>query len=769
MSTWQPLFVIIGLLACCCGEQQHARQRSFQSTLGHLIPQSRPEVQAKAAGGVAERLLGADRARLFLLNVDPSIGPVGKDTFTIEKNSAGKIEVTGTSGVAAAWGLHYYLKHYCNAHVSWEGAQLELPATLPDVRVNVTSNDRFRYYQNVCTFGYSSVWWHWDQWERNIDWMALNGINLALAFNGQEAIWKRVYLKLNLSLTEINEHFTGPAFLPWSRMGNIRGFGGGLTVNWHENSIRLQHRILDRMRDLGIIPVLPAFAGHVPRAFKRLFPEANMTKSGVWNRFADGYCCPYLLAPTDPLFQTVGAMFLRVYIEEFGTNHVYNCDTFNENEPETGELAYLRNMGRSVFDAMVRVDPEAIWLMQGWLFYHDQIFWTAPRVEAFVTSVPIGRMIVLDLQSEQFPQYNKFDSYYGQPFIWCMLHNFGGTLGMFGSAGIINRRVFQAREMPNSTMIGTGLTPEGINQNYVIYDLMNEMAYRRTRVDLDKWFEDYAARRYGGTDENVSDSWKLLGRTVYSFTGNRRVRGRYVITSRPSLKLEPWTWYNPDMFVKAWLNFMTAAREMGNNTLYKHDVVDVTRQALQLRADAIYLDLVRSFNGANIVAFRASAKSLLEVFDHLEDVLASSEDFLLGTWLRDAKSHADDGLEEMLYEYDARNQITLWGPRGEIRDYANKQWAGVVADYFKPRWAIFLESLDDVLAKGERLNITKINERIFREVEKPFTFSRKIYPTVPRGDAVETATRISSRWTRTSYGTEGRNLDGRRSYINQDV
>jgi hypothetical protein len=48
-------------------------------------------------------------------------------------------------------------------------------------------------------------------------------------------------------------------------------------------------------------------------------------------------------------------------------------------------------------------------------------------------------MIVLDLQSEQFPQYEKFQSYFGQPFIWCMLHNFGGTLGMFGSSGIINK------------------------------------------------------------------------------------------------------------------------------------------------------------------------------------------------------------------------------------------------------------------------------------------------------------------------------------------
>ena len=52
-------------------------------------------------------------------------------------------------------------------------------------------------------------------------------------------------------------------------MGNMRGFGGPLPDSWHTHSLSLQHRILQHMRNLGIVPVLPAFAGHVPRAFKR--------------------------------------------------------------------------------------------------------------------------------------------------------------------------------------------------------------------------------------------------------------------------------------------------------------------------------------------------------------------------------------------------------------------------------------------------------------------------------------------------------------------
>lgn len=37
------------------------------------------------------------------------------------------------------------------------------------------------------------AWWDWERWEKEIDWMALQGINMPLAFTGQEAIWQKVF------------------------------------------------------------------------------------------------------------------------------------------------------------------------------------------------------------------------------------------------------------------------------------------------------------------------------------------------------------------------------------------------------------------------------------------------------------------------------------------------------------------------------------------------------------------------------------------------
>lgn len=73
---------------------------------------------------------------------------------------------------------------------------------------------------------------------------------------------------------------------------------------------------------------------------------------------------------------------------------------------------------------------------------------------------------------------------------------------------------------------------------------------------------------------------------------------------------------------------------------------------------------------------RSYSKTFLEIFTDLESILASNQDFLLGPWLESAKAAASDDEEKKQFEYNARNQITLWGPQGQIMDYANKQWSG---------------------------------------------------------------------------------------------
>ncbi|XP_042869307.1 alpha-N-acetylglucosaminidase-like isoform X3 [Penaeus japonicus] len=908
MSIQVTLF--LGVLVSVGAATEHPVEdaRPWEMHLKQLSPSASNAVQADAVMGLLKRLI-PDRAKDFMVTIDPSIGPQYKDTFMVTSPGTNvSVDVVGTTGVAAAWGLLHYLKYSCNTHVSWEADQLDLPDALPAAQIKVTSVDRFRYYQNVCTVSYSMAWWGWDRWEREIDWMALNGINLPLAFTGQEAIWHRVYTTMGLTQEELDEHFSGPAFFAWARMGNIRGWGGPLSMAWHNQTLALQHKILDRMRQFGILPVLPAFAGHVPAGLTRLYPEANITRMSRWVNFPDQYSRTYLLDPNDPLFLKIGSAFIQEIISEFGTDHIYNCDTFNEMKPASNDPAYLKGVGAAIYGGMAQADPGAIWVMQGWIFYNAQQFWHTEQAKALLTSVPIGRLLVLDLASERAPQYNRLESYFGQPFIFNMLHNYGGVDGLFGNVGTLLQNLKEARAYPNVTMVGTGLTPEGINQNYVMYDFMNEMGWRQEAPNVTQWAGNYSGRRYGSNDPRLVTAWQYLMRSVYDCQIFLRFHGRHIILARrPSLHPNYLMWYNMTDVVAAWDLLVEVARgdaddasrahedlegvgmdpaipagqgaikqgdarrggseQEGNppprrgfsareedadqqgfiatvggdapmprhslernrepqqqrlrrsvqprpvpparpsyageasgpqqqdmskedyheeggdrrwdareggeggeggegregerearrprerrakvtdQDTFRHDLVDVTRQILQVTGGQMVMKMIDHYRNKVLLAVQESHLLLIDLLKDMEELLASSPDFLLGRWLRDAASWATTQEERDLYLYNALNQISLWGPQGQITDYAVKQWAGVVSDYLMPRWDKFGRALVECLAEGKPFDQLAFGEDLFKTVEEPFTKNvNRTFNSEPIGDSVEIALRLHAKY-----------------------
>ncbi|CAG4990497.1 unnamed protein product [Colias eurytheme] len=693
------------------------------------------EVQKQAAQEIINK---------YLNNVDVYISPVlfvnHKDVFVL-RTVNGQLHIRASTGVAAVWGFNYYLKKYCKSQIAWQVQHVNIPDPLPEVDETVIANDRFRYYQNVCTASYSFLWWQGPDWTSHVEWMALNGINLALAPIAQEAAWASIYKQLGMTDDEISEHFTGPAFLSWLRMGNVHGWGGPLFQSWHNGQMEIQSNVVDQMFHLGMVPIFPAFNGHVPKAFERIFPASTFYSVSTWNKFNTDYCCNLFLSPLDPLFNRVGKMFLKKVTEGVGTSGIYTADPFNEIKIEPWSTLLVQKTASAIFTTLTEHDENAVWVLQNWMFVHNPLLWPLDRVQSFLTSVPLGRMLILDLQSEQWPQYNLYRMYYGQPFIWCMLHNFGGTLGMFGSINTINNDVYETRKRINSTMIGIGLTPEGINQNYVVYDLMLESAWRASPVqDLNKWVADYAERRYGCN--TTASAWRYLFKSVYDFNGLNKIRGKYVVTRRPSFKIRPWAWYKSDDLFNALRNFVFSATSDCRDG-FEHDLVDVTRQALQYRADQLYLQVLND-RFTNTWTFNASINRFLDVMVDMENILASNADFTITKWLSGATKWAANVSESYVYELNARNQITLWGPNGEITDYACKQWAEVIRYYYRPRWTTFLEIAMDAKLRNETFDERSAQRAVRSSVEE--AFQRVDINSIPSQNARDTALYIYEKW-----------------------
>ncbi|KGN63620.2 hypothetical protein Csa_013990 [Cucumis sativus] len=742
-------------------------------------------VQVAAARGVLRRLLPSHLPSFdFQIVSKDKCG--GESCFVIRNHRAFRksgdpeILIAGVTGVEILAGLHWYLKHWCGAHISWDktgGSQLfSVPKAglLPRIQTNEVVVQRpipLNYYQNAVTSSYSFAWWDWKRWEKEIDWMALQGINMPLAFTGQEAIWRKVFRKFNISNSDLDDFFGGPAFLAWSRMGNLHKWGGPLPQSWFDQQLILQKKVIGRMFELGMTPVLPAFSGNIPAAFKQIYPAAKITRLGNWFTVHSDprWCCTYLLDAMDPLFVEIGKAFIEQQQKEYGrTSHVYNCDTFDENTPPVDDVEYISSLGSAIFGGMQAGDSNAVWLMQGWMFSYDP-FWRPQQMkgchcallsllveigeifQALLHSVPLGRLVVLDL---------------------CMLHNFAGNVEMYGILDSIASGPIEARSSPYSTMVGVGMSMEGIEQNPVVYDLMSEMAFQHNKVDVKKWLPQYSVRRYGHLVPSIQDAWDVLYHTVYNCTDGANDKNRDVIVAFPDVdpsailvlpegsnrhgnldssvdRLQdatfdrPHLWYPTSEVISALKLFIAGGDQLSSSNTYRYDLVDLTRQALAKYSNELFFRIVKAYQLHDVQTMASLSQEFLELVNDIDTLLACHEGFLLGPWLQSAKQLARSEEEEKQYEWNARTQITMWFDNTEeeaslLRDYGNKYWSGLLGDYYCPRAAIYLKFLKESSENGYRFPLSNWR-REWIKLTNDWQSSRKIYPVESNGDALDTS------------------------------
>ncbi|WP_081810469.1 alpha-N-acetylglucosaminidase [Flavobacterium daejeonense] len=691
---------------------------------------TKPETEiVNASGQLIARIL-PNHVSQFSIEIDSS---AKEDWFEIV-SKGDKIVLRGNNGVSVASALYYYLNNVTHCQITWNGTNLNLPKKLPVVPnlIHKKTPYEYRYYLNYCTFNYSMSWWDWKRWEKEIDWMALHGINMPLAITGEEYIWDEVYKSYGFTDEDLSTFFSGPAYFSWFWMGNLDGWGGPLSKNWKDTHRDLQLKILKRERELGMKTVLPAFTGHVPASFKKFFPNAKLKQTNWGNDFED----TYILDSNDPLFAEIGKKFLEMQSKIYGTDHLYSADTFNENTPPSNDPAYLFDLSKKIFEGMKSADEKAVWVMQGWLFYSHREFWEAPQIKGLLDAVPDDRMIILDLAAEIEPIWKRTEAFYGKQWIWNMLHNFGGNISMFGRIEAVANEPAKALKDPNSGKLkGIGLTMEAIEQNPVLYELMTDNTWRDTPIDLNFWLQKYTLNRYGKSNADISKAWDILVKTVYN---GQVIRdgAESIIVSRPTFEgFRRWARtkqnYASKDLLPAWDLFIKAIPACEKSDGFQYDLVDVTRQVLANYALPLQQQIARDYQANNKAAFDKNSKEFLELIDDMDSLLATRYDFLLGPWIADARRWGIDEKEKALYEQNARDLITLWGgASNRLHEYSNRQWSGLFTDFYKPRWQQFFA---EVKANWGHFNQEGFDKKI-KEWEWKWVTARKDFPVKAKGN-----------------------------------
>ena len=691
---------------------------------------------------LAERIGGPGTAEKFVFDLEPVRG-VSEETFSIGKEG-GKIVIKGNSLSALTTGLGWFLNHYLNVNISWnslnEGKPGQPYADLPAIdRIKVDGESRscdakYRYYLNYCTFGYSMTSWTWDRWQREIDWMALHGINMPLQIVGLEEVW-RMFLtleengkrKYNYTDEEAKAFVPGPAFTAWWGMNNLEGWGGtapgalnggtwegagGVQDDaWYVRQQKLAKSILDRQRELGIHPVLPGFSGMVPVNFTQKTGVPTDANGGRW---AGGFQRPRIIDPTYEGFAEIAADYYACLKEVMGESQYYSMDPFHEGGAiSSGKYTEAY---RAIYDAMEATKPGSQWVIQQWQWDGNQ--------RKSISAVPAGRLIVLDLFSDGRPAFDHYKGYAPQDAVFCAIPNFGGRSGLMGRLNNLADNYFSYKAKYGSIK-GIGAAPEAIEQTPVTYDLLFQLPWMGTKPDVRQWVRDYAMARYGTQNDEVEEAWELLRMGVLNY-GADAIQGPVedVWGARPNLDARPasawgktlnhaggtYTKARRQMLIDAVYKLLAQSKALklkkGSvcESNYRYDLVEFGSAVM---ADYAY-DLLLGIRAAKDAAgedfatdaaYMARRNAFLALIADVDAFKGTNLNFRLGKWTQEARDAAAEveGATTATadwYEFNnARTLITTWSsPNTNLNDYSYRSWQGLLKDFYLPRWQHFFDN-----------------------------------------------------------------------------
>ena len=396
---------------------------------------------------------------------------------------------------------------------------------------------------------------------------------------------------------------------------------------------------------------------------------------------------------------------------------------------------------------------------QGWAIIDWNTAWQASQFQGFVDSTPQGKFVVIDMSVDGSGEWRKWDnsSFFGAPFIWTTLHDFGGTDGMKGDLARINAVPFAGQP---TTAIGTGYTPEGIDQNPVYYELMAEVNFHSSPLSN---VVDHtvlrAHRRYGlsAPGDHVSRAWVLLASSAY--TQDLDVQDG---TGVPHLPGYDTAHFLPDrhtpmpklcLTFQAWGALLAAAESEVDPTQepFRYDLVNLGREILAQLSTPMSNNFSDAFNAHTLdpIRLQQTGQAYIDLLGDIDALVGTDSAFLLGPWISAARKWGEGASDcaDMpctdFYEWNARSQLTTWNPTpygasvipdGPI-DYASKHWAGLISDYYQERAKRVLAQAMYDAAASRPLNLTAV-EQLKATLAYTWTTATNAYPSEPVGDTV---------------------------------
>ena len=673
---------------------------------------------------VLERLLPAHAEQIELLAV-PAADDVDRYRVSApaRPSPVHAVTVEGTSTSALLTGVGWYLKYVAGVTVSLPGdstALLSERLPSPSTAFAGAAVVRHRFALNDTENGYAGAYRNWADWERTLDVLALHGCNQVLVPAGHDEVYRRVFTEFGYRPEEVDAWIPAPAYQPWWLLGNVQAIGGPTGAEARLAGVDVVRRIAARLRELGLTPVLPGYAGLVPGGFDRCNPGAAVIPQGDWG----GYQRPDWLDTRDPLYARLAESFYRHQDELYGRGTAYKMDLLHEGGRAGG--VPLGPAAVAVMTALQTARPGATWVMLGWQGNPRREVLDALRGCASAVCAR-QQVLVVDGCSDKFDAFDREDDWGGTAYAFGAITNFGGRSLLGANGATWTDRFPKALARSGSALSGTAWLPEASGHDPAAFELFTELAWGADPVELADWFERYAARRYGRPDRAAAQAWRAFSQTAYSLRpGTYSHAQDSLFSAWPDLSATTAARGGPDMrydgaaFQTGVLLLLQADTALRQADAYRYDVVDFTRQALANHARVLLPRIKAAYVARDIEGYRRLTGRWLDAMRLLDRLLATDERFLLGTYLRSGG-------------YDARSLITTWGdrePSKALHDYGGRELAGLVADVYLPRWRKHFAAYETVVTGA----VTDLAPADWYAADDAWARAGGGYPTAPSGD-----------------------------------
>ncbi|MBK7428700.1 MAG: alpha-N-acetylglucosaminidase C-terminal domain-containing protein [Saprospiraceae bacterium] len=536
--------------------------------------------------GASYRLLHrwiGDRALDFELVLEP--GEEGQEYAILETRDSTPV-VRGNSVSAVNKGIARMLQKLQSTNFSWEGSRISLPVVWPQSGADTVKCDiPWRWYGSVWQSTYESTFWEWDRWERELDLMAFNGVNIVLLTEGTELVWWKVWRTMGIRDDEMDEFFYGPAQLNFQQQGIEISWKGNTPRSYFQKKSELQKKIFERVKELGMKTVVPVFSGVVPLELAERFPRANI----YYNR---GVRPLAILDLKDPLYVEIQNKYWEEYTLTYGKPDMPFCNFF-QNPPAsfiTGSIeTEVAKIGTNLHAAF-KNQKEIIWNLEP--FQLQSEFWDQNLIRLLFKAFPDQTVTGLqNLTLSNNPLWQQRNIPEKIKMIYTFSLNEGGNNHYNQLPVNWAERFFRLRDQER--MDGWGIQAEGTGNNSIQYHMLHEIAWNSDSFDPTKCQEDWCNSRYGACKTDLLLAQKLIYESLDKAKESNMQRHygiqRFVLQQSPGLE---WTFYANAGFTNERLRFalqiyLRNYESHKENKLYGFDLMQIANHMLAIESDSL--------------------------------------------------------------------------------------------------------------------------------------------------------------------------------------